>query len=342
MSLPPFREAKQGLRTALTAACALLALGHVQSALAGGAPAVAWQRLSLPEGMSAEQLSEVGQGFLAEGRQPSLVSQSAEAVSEDGFLAPPRRQASAVSAVEKEYLYSFADNAWRIVSGPLRFDRDDWINVAIVVGATGGVFLLDETLRDFWQDNVRSDSIDDVTEVIEHLGDLEVVLLGSAAAYGLAEVVGSDRDQAAALSGFQTVVLLVPIISGLKYAIGRERPFVTEDARAFSPFNGDNFYQSMPSGHATYTFGLATVASEVYGETDPWVPWVAYPIAAAVSLGRFNDDRHWASDVVLGGLIGHFVGKMVVEYSPFLQENGLSLVPMAAPEGQAVALKMKF
>ena len=48
--------------------------------------------------------------------------------------------------VKKDYLYSYAENSWRILTGPLRYDRADWINVGIVVGIVGALFLIDEVL----------------------------------------------------------------------------------------------------------------------------------------------------------------------------------------------------
>jgi membrane-associated phospholipid phosphatase len=64
-----------------------------------------------------------------------------------------------------------------------------------------------------------------------------------------------------------------------------------------------------PSGHTSNAFAVATVFAEELGGP---AGWVAYPIAAGVAWSRINDEAHWASDVVLGALVGIATGQIVV------------------------------
>jgi membrane-associated phospholipid phosphatase len=36
-----------------------------------------------------------------------------------------------------------------------------------------------------------------------------------------------------------------------------------------------------------------------------------YGAATLTAMARVNDDRHWTSDVIIGGLIGHLSGRWV-------------------------------
>jgi membrane-associated phospholipid phosphatase len=43
-----------------------------------------------------------------------------------------------------------------------------------------------------------------------------------------------------------------------------------------------------------------------------WAPIVAYSVATGVGLSRLTLDKHWLSDVLVGGVVGHIIGRLVV------------------------------
>jgi membrane-associated phospholipid phosphatase len=105
----------------------------------------------------------------------------------------------------------------------------------------------------------------------------------------------------------------------IKGLVGRGRPFVTIDdpddfklGRGF----GSSQWRSFPSGHSTTAFAAAAAVTD---ETTLWWPkstWIVGPLmyggATMVGLSRMYHNRHWASDVAVGALIGTFSGKKVV------------------------------
>jgi membrane-associated phospholipid phosphatase len=96
----------------------------------------------------------------------------------------------------------------------------------------------------------------------------------------------------------------------LKYSIGRERPSETGDPHRFRPFADENRWQSFPSGHTVVAFSLASALAEE--ARTPWVTALAYGGAAAVAWSRVYEDKHWASDVAAGALIGIVAGRGTV------------------------------
>ncbi len=65
-----------------------------------------------------------------------------------------------------------------------------------------------------------------------------------------------------------------------------------------------------------------------------------YGGASLVALSRMYDDKHWASDVIVGAMIGQFAGRKVVRYHHSHPENkidrwllGISVTPMANGSG---------
>lgn len=152
-------------------------------------------------------------------------------------------------------------------------------------------------------------------------------------------------------------VLVGGILGGvIKDVAGRARPFQdtlpdgTPNPRNFQLFRGlkkGNAYQSFPSGHAIAAFAAASAVSN---ETSRWWPqtrWIIGPAmyggATLVGLSRMYNNKHWASDVLLGAAIGTFAGNKVVRYHHSHKGNrldrwilGANITP--APNGAGWAL----
>ena len=247
-----------------------------------------------------------------------------------------------IYALKGDYYFSYAENAWRIVTGPLRYDAGDWLNVAIVAGITGGLMALDETIRDFSQDDVRSSTGDDISDAIYYLGSTKPLFYTGVGSYALFELLDMKREKAASLMALESLILTALLTEGIKTATSRERPNESDSAYDYLGVGSPGDNSAFPSGHASNAFAVASVIAEVYGDDNPWVPWASYGLASGVALSRVNDNKHWASDVFLGSALGLFIGKMVVRYNPFLEEQGIALKPFAADGAKGVAMSMKF
>ena len=91
-------------------------------------------------------------------------------------------------------------------------------------------------------------------------------------------------------------------------SIGRARPGDDVGAYVFKPFSG---YDSLPSGHTTEAFAVASVLS---AHARGWVvPVLSYTLASCVGYARLNDRAHWASDVIAGAVVGTLIGRAVVK-----------------------------
>jgi membrane-associated phospholipid phosphatase len=63
---------------------------------------------------------------------------------------------------------------------------------------------------------------------------------------------------------------------------------------------------------------------------------VAYSLAAGVGLSRMALDKHWASDVLVGAVVGHMVARLVVRD----HERRRRIVPLLACTGRGIALSV--
>ena len=70
-------------------------------------------------------------------------------------------------------------------------------------------------------------------------------------------------------------------------------------------------YKSFPGGHVANV----TACASFFGHRFEWgfVEPVLYTFAGAVGLGRFPDRAHWASDQLVGIVLGYAVGKAVAD-----------------------------
>lgn len=142
-------------------------------------------------------------------------------------------------------------------------------------------------------------------------------LAGRFAPQGTFRATSYDLAQALAVNAVWT--------GALKYSLHRQRP------------DGGDYY-SLPSGHTSSAFSLATVANAHYG----WKVGVpAYLLASGIGLSRIEANRHYLSDVVAGAALGIVVGRTVtrVNGSPSGRRS-FSLSPATDPHGHGAGLQL--
>jgi len=102
---------------------------------------------------------------------------------------------------------------------------------------------------------------------------------------------------------------------------------------------------SMPSGHTAQAFASATLLDMEYRETSPWISVGGYLCATATGFFRVANNRHWASDVLVGAGIGIASVKLVYlthKYRWGKMPSSAVLVPTIYQNGGGVAFAMKF
>ncbi len=141
--------------------------------------------------------------------------------------------------------------------------------------------------------------------------------------YGIGRLAHDRRTAELGLHGLEAIVVGAGVSGALKGLFGRARPYVDtvpnpDNWQLLRGFSNDNAYKSFPSGHSVAAFAAAAA---VVSTTSSWWPdatWVIAPTmyggAALVGLSRIYDNRHWASDVIMGAAIGTFAGTKVVRY----------------------------
>ena len=157
--------------------------------------------------------------------------------------------------------------------------------------------------------------------------------------YVVGRVAHDSRMAELGLHGTEALLVGQAIGSLTKGVLGRARPYMVADSNAHDfeflrGFRKGNDYSSLPSGHTIAAFAAA---SAVTAETSRWWPQsglyvgtVMYGGAAMVALERLYNDKHWASDVVLGAAIGTFSGLKVVKFNHEHPRNRVDRIFLSA------------
>ena len=229
-----------------------------------------------------------------------------------------------------------------ILGAPLHWTAQNWLvfgGVAAGVVAVGYAF--DLPMRNKTQAH-QTAALDDMTRIVEPFGEgYSFAVLGI---YGIAGYVFHAPDaRETFFDGIMASILASGIITPtLKFVIGRDRPSQSTSSTVFHPFQGSD--NSMPSGHATQAFAVASVISAHSEEW--WVSVTAYTIAGLVGFARIYHNAHWTSDVTAGAAIGTFVGRGIVALNDRLRKGDgkvhVAFAPMVSDQAKGGVLIMDW
>ena len=189
-----------------------------------------------------------------------------------------------------------------------------WYEVLAVVGGVAAVSALDEPVQR-WSQEHRSNTSDEIARVFRSGGEPLVYATVSLGTLGAGIVLGDADVQRAGGRLVASVAVSAALSETLKRVAGRSRPNEGVGAFHFNPFTslddsaGMSTRSSLPSGHTTAAFAVATSLAEDFH--DPYVSIVLYTLAGGTAFSRVNDNRHWLSDTVLGAALGVTTAKLV-------------------------------
>jgi membrane-associated phospholipid phosphatase len=152
-----------------------------------------------------------------------------------------------------------------------------------------------------------------VFEWITKAGKSTYYLIGSLSLFIFFRWIRRNRLHAdRALLFFSNIVLSGIVANIVKFLVGRLRPkmFFEKGLYGFDPFHVGYEFNSLPSGHATTVFAIATTCS---------IYWPKYRIfffilAAIVALSRLVLTAHYLGDVLLGACIGTMTAVVMKRY----------------------------
>jgi hypothetical protein len=219
-------------------------------------------------------------------------------------------------------------------TAPFRGEARDYRTAALVVAGVGATVMLDDEIADWIRENPNAFALEALDPFRERDSKPKLVDLGAGTSlvqiggslYLLGLAFGSEDLRDAGIG-----CVAAEKSNGLPRhfiykGVSRERPLYKEISGVdtiFRPgdpydirFPGDEddwYDNSFFGGHGANIMACASFLNHRFdlGLAEP----VLWTVAVGVNLGRAADQRHWASDVVIGGVVGYAIGKYVAERS---------------------------
>ena len=151
------------------------------------------------------------------------------------------------------------------------------------------------------------------------LSQIPTVLEVIAAVFIMGVLIKRSRERFSSLimNLIATIVLASLVRVSAKMAFGRTWPetwvndnpsWINDGIEAFHPFAQGVAYNSFPSGHALFTFSLATVFWYHFPRLRP--VWLACMLG--VLIGQLGQNYHFLGDLLAGATLGTLIAHMVI------------------------------
>lgn len=214
--------------------------------------------------------------------------------------------------LNKTYIKSYYLDSKDFLVSPAKWRARQWIGFGMVSGAAVLAYSQDEKIQKYFVGH-QSETADNLSKFIfEPIGSGfgTSVILGSLYIGG--RLSEDNRLAGTSLTAAKSFVVSSLFAGIVKQLTHRHRPYqdeIPDHSNWDGPFS-DIHYTSFPSGHSATAFSIATVFALEYRNTI-WIPLVAYTLASGTAVSRLYDNKHWASDVVIGSVLGYVTGRFM-------------------------------
>src|SRR5438445_4032024 len=212
-----------------------------------------------------------------------------------------------------------------IFISPFRMNRDNAKWWLLSAAATAGLIVEDRRIANSFENSrgqVRWGGR------ISQIGASYTLVPLVAGYYGFGVLTDHAKAREIGVLGTESLLDSLIVAGVLKEVFRRNRP---DENRPGDFWGGGT---SFPSGHAIQVWSIASLVSHEY-KHQPIVAVVAYSLAAIVSASRIAAQKHFASDIFVGGTMGWFIGRYVYDtHMSAFALNHSSLVPLVVPQFQ--------
>jgi len=248
-----------------------------------------------------------------------------------------------IPAVRHDALLTLGDAAM-LLSAPAHLDARQWAGGTSLAVLGMASTQVDEGVRARVQAH-RTSTGDRALTFPELYGRGPLTLSAGAALYAGGLALGSPWTRETGRAAVVSIAYSGVVTAGLKYVVGRDRPYLGHGSQNLHWFGGHGAAQSFPSGHTTADFAFSSsLAARIH---RPWAYPLLYGLASLTAVQRVYTDKHWTSDVLFGALIGAVVGNAVGSgerrHSGPARRRGAVRVRVApASTGSGLSLKLSF
>lgn len=214
---------------------------------------------------------------------------------------------------------------------PFNWDKKNWLLAGGISVTTGALITWGDKAFYNFSNSQHTKARDVFFKYAEPMGNIYPVMAVSAVF--IKGIVNKENYSVeTSMIAAESMILTTAMVQLVKNTACRTRPnneATTNPHQWQGPFfKGNSFY----SGHTTTAFAAASVFAYRYRHTK-WVPIVSYSLATIGGLQRIYNNRHWASDVFMGAVMGSATGVFLckqwennsIKFYPSLGINGAGL-----------------
>lgn len=226
----------------------------------------------------------------------------------------------------------------QIFTSPFRMKRSDakwWIGFGAAAAALIATDRTTSTALENSKGQIRW------ANHVSQIGASYTLIPLTAGFYAYGVIADDPKPREVGVLGAEAMLDSLIVVSILKPIAGRNRPDAAHERGNF--FDGGSGF---PSGHAIESWALASLIAHEY-QHQIAVPILAYGLAGVVSAARFGAQRHYASDIVVGGAMGWFIGRYVYKthMDHAIHKHGWlrpQVTPFANPSDRTFGVALNF
>ncbi len=195
-----------------------------------------------------------------------------------------------------------------------------------------GVFAntsLDADIQDFYQDNIRNNSLDSMSKALKLPGSVFVAVPLLSGVYFIA---GDASFGGWAQKSLRAIITGAPAGLLLQGAAGASRP--SEGSSKWRPFNDNNGL----SGHAF--IGAVPFITAAKMNENTYLKGLFYGLSVLPGLSRINDNKHFFSQAALGWYLAYLSCNTVAKTEKAKKTTNLTLLPYS--HGGVLILNRNF
>jgi membrane-associated phospholipid phosphatase len=230
--------------------------------------------------------------------------------------------------VEQTSISGDISTAWsgtkNVIARPFHWDSGDLLTFGIWSAAVVGAVFIDMEVRDMFRRN-QNDFSSTFLDIGYTYGSPTFTAPVTILTYTVGALI---KDQKVKETGVMMTELLLTTLlvqQPLRVIVGRARPYTNEDNLTFNPFTTDGEYGSFISGHTWSAVGLSYILAEQIDH--PVATAILYTLAIVTPISRMADDKHWFSDVLIGGALGYYSARSIVKSHKDGSKNELLIIP---------------
>lgn len=223
-------------------------------------------------------------------------------------------QSAAVSqpAAEEEHhsaANQFVRDIWTdqkaIWTSPFRMNRRQFFTIALPLAAATAVLIATDEDTSRWLPNTPDQT--KWSQRFSHFGGVYTLGFQTTGTLIGGKVIDNSVYVQIGRNSLEALANAVITSYAIKGITQRERP---------NQGNGDGRFwaggQSFPSGHAMNSWAVALAVART-PKCPKWMTITSYVMATAISMSRWGANKHFLSDILVGGVAGGLIGNYVAK-----------------------------